>query len=227
MGLATARRSATPEMLKTIDRMNASVDRMNRMIQQLLDLARSRLGGGIPIEPARADLERIVHDVAEELRSTHPERALVVESSGDTGGSWDADRLHQVVSNLIGNALSYGSSDEAVRVALRGREDRVILSVHNGGPPIPAPLQEVLFDPFRRGAKETQQRGTSGLGLGLYISRELVVAHGGAIELDSTETTGTTFTVTLPRTTVRVASAAPVKPPPRERSSSEAPRSSG
>jgi signal transduction histidine kinase len=199
VGLATARRSAPDELHKTIDRMNASVDRMNRMIQQLLDLARSRLGGGIPVEPARANLEHIVRDVADELRSTHPARALVVESSGDLEGSWDADRLQQVVSNLVGNALSHGAQDQAVRVALRAENGRVVLTVHNGGPPIPSTLREVLFDPFRRGSDQTPRGGTSGLGLGLYISRELVLAHGGNIKLESSEKDGTTFTVSLPR----------------------------
>jgi signal transduction histidine kinase len=199
MGLGLARRSAPPQTLRTIDRMEASVDRMERMIQQLLDLARSRFDASIVVAPAAANLERIVNAVADELRGAHPTRALVVEATGDLDGAWDTDRLQQVVSNLVGNALSHGSLDDPVRVALRGEAEFVVLSVHNGGPPIPESVQKVLFDPFRRGAKEMRTARTSGLGLGLYISRELVNAHGGTIELVSSETQGTTFTVTLPR----------------------------
>jgi CHASE3 domain sensor protein len=199
MGLSLARRSAPPQSLKTIDRMEASVERMERMIQQLLDLARSRFDASIVVAPAAANLERIVNAVADELRGAHPTRALIVEATGDLDGAWDMDRLQQVVSNLVGNALSHGPLDDPVRVALRGEAEFVILSVHNGGPPIPESVQKVLFDPFRRGAKEMRTARTSGLGLGLYISRELVNAHGGTIDLVSSETQGTTFTVTLPR----------------------------
>jgi signal transduction histidine kinase len=199
MGLGVARRSVPTQALKTIDRMDASVERMERMIQQLLDLARSRFGAGIAVAPAAANLASIVHAVTEELRGAHPARVLVVAATGDLDGAWDADRLQQVVSNLVGNALSYGSLGEPVRIALHGEAERVVLSVHNGGPPIPEPLQKVLFDPFRRGASEAKTASSSGLGLGLYISRALVTAHGGSIELVSSETEGTTFTVTLPR----------------------------
>jgi signal transduction histidine kinase len=203
MGLALLRRTAPPESMRTLDRMDRSVARMERMIQQLLDLARSRIGGGIRIAPAPASLERIVNDVAEELRSAHPGRELVVEAGGDLDGAWDADRLQQVASNLINNALCYGSPDEPVRVALRGEDGQVVLSVHNGGAPIPDAIREALFDPFRRGREGAAPASPSGLGLGLYITRELVRAHGGSIDLQSTESSGTTFTVALPRAPVR------------------------
>jgi signal transduction histidine kinase len=197
MGLTLLKRTAPNESLGTIDRMNRSVVRMDRMIQQLLDLARSRMGG-IRIATAPTSLERIVSDVADELRSAYPGRELVVESAGDLDGAWDADRLQQVASNLINNALCYGPPDEPVRVALRGEDGRVVLSVHNGGPPIADATREALFDPFRRTKGEAPAR-PSGLGLGLYISRELVRAHGGRIDLQSTSSSGTTFTVELPR----------------------------
>jgi signal transduction histidine kinase len=204
MGLALLQRTAPQESLRTLDRMNRSVARMERMIQQLLDLARSRIGGGIRIELAPASLERIVNDVAEELRGAHPGRELLVESAGDLDGAWDADRLQQVASNLINNALCYGPPDEPVRVAMRGEDGQVVLSVHNGGAPIPDATREALFDPFRRG-RGSVPASPSGLGLGLYITRELVRAHGGSIDLQSTATSGTTFTVSLPKGAVRPA----------------------
>jgi signal transduction histidine kinase len=199
MGLALLRRTIPAHGTATIDRMLSSADRMGRMIQQILDLARSRLGGGIEIAPTQADLGQVVREVAEELRVARPGRALVLESMGDVAGAWDKDRLHQVVSNLIGNAMDHGSPHGPVRVGLHGNESHVVLSVHNGGPAIPKPLMDVLFDPFRRGDRDARTPGASGLGLGLYISRELVTAHGGRIELASSEIDGTTFTVFLPR----------------------------
>ena len=133
--------------------------------------------------------------VVDELQA--PE--LVIEAGDDVTGTWDPDSLEQVVSNLAGNAISHGASGAQVRLALRGESDRVVLSVHNAGPPIPEALRAVLFDPFRRGANDAKSRAMAGLGLGLFISREIVSAHGGTIAVTSSETEGTTFSVTLPR----------------------------
>jgi signal transduction histidine kinase len=114
-------------------------------------------------------------------------------------GLWDADRLAQVFSNLIGNAIVHGGSAGAVHVAARSEGNTAYVTVHNEGPTIPDQLRGSLFDPFRRGDRESRTSKTAGLGLGLYISRELVVAHGGHIGFESSPDLGTTFRVTLPK----------------------------
>jgi signal transduction histidine kinase len=115
----------------------------------------------------------------------------------DTRGVWDKERLAQVVSNLIGNAIEHGKPGGAIEVRLRSEGDGVRLEVHNQGAAIPAELLPSIFDPFRRQQRAGQK--SEGLGLGLYICRELVRAHGGEIAVQSTDEAGTTFTVRLPR----------------------------
>jgi signal transduction histidine kinase len=188
---------AAPQAGTVLDRLGRSASRMTRMIEQLLDVARSRRGGGIPVRPAPANLGKIVRDVVDEARSAHPDRPLVVTTAGDLEGVWDPDRLGQVVSNLVENALRHGAADVEVRVTVEGDAHAVALSVHNGGSPVPAGLAPVLFDPFRRGDGDAAR--SSGLGLGLYIAREIAVAHGGTIDFASSEAEGTTFTLRLPR----------------------------
>lgn len=200
MGIQLLRRAgvAAQAAQPALDRMASSAARMSRMIDQLLDLTRSRLGGGIAILRVPMNLGKLVVDVVEEARAAHPERTLLVDASGDLEGQWDPDRLAQVVSNLVGNALAHGSPEGPIRVTARGRGDLVELAVCNAGPAIPDSLREVLFDPFRRGQQATSR--TSGLGLGLYITREIVVAHGGTIGVTSTEVDGTKMRVLLART---------------------------
>ena len=198
MGLRVLERKVPPEQASAIGRMMGSAARMGRMIEQLLDFARSRLGGGIPLAPVATSLRGTVSLVADEERVQHPDRELVVVMAGDLDGVWDPNRLAQVVSNLLGNAMTYGAPDEPVRVETTAGPERVGLAVHNGGPPIPEAVQRVLFDPFRRGERESRAAGTSGLGLGLYITKEIVSAHHGTIAVESNHA-GTTFRIELPR----------------------------
>jgi signal transduction histidine kinase len=114
-------------------------------------------------------------------------------------GGWDSDRLEQVFSNLIGNAVHYSPQHGAVDVAVHENARGVVVSVHNDGAPISEETRAELFNPFRRGVRDSRTSETAGLGLGLFISREIVLAHGGAIEFRSDSTEGTTFLVTLPR----------------------------
>jgi signal transduction histidine kinase len=111
---------------------------------------------------------------------------------------WDRDRLEQVLSNLIGNALAYGDPATPVTIDARAEGGQVTIVVHNHGPPISEALQAKLFDPFRRGERESRTSNTDGLGLGLYITNEIVRAHGGTISVRSNAADGTTFCVTLP-----------------------------
>ena len=185
------------EDAKAAARIARSADRISNIISQLLDFTRARLGGGIPIDPKPCDFGEVCAEAISEYEMVHPNRAVVLCSDMDTQGVWDRERLAQVVSNLIGNAIQYGKPESPIDLSLRGEGDRVCLSVHNYGPPIPAEQLPTIFDPFRRGKRQTQR--TEGLGLGLFICREMVRAHSGEIQVHSTEAEGTTFTVRLPR----------------------------
>jgi PAS domain S-box-containing protein len=186
----------SPPDAKVAARIARSGDRMSNIITQLLDFTRTRLGGGIPVDPKPIDLAEICTEVIDEMESAHPDRTLLFAADGDSRGVWDRVRIAQVVSNLITNAIKYGKRDAAIAVEVGGEDDRVTLSVHNEGPPIAAEFLPTIFEPFRR-QHNAAARG-EGLGLGLYICREMVRAHGGEISVQS-DGTGTTFTVGLPR----------------------------
>jgi signal transduction histidine kinase len=184
-----------PTLKRTLARMRSSAERMGGMLDQLYDLARSRLAGGISIDPTPSDARRLVERVVEELSLAHPERTIQVEGdAGSVEGHWDEPRLGQILVNLIGNALRHGDKDEAVRVRVLGESHGVVIEVQNGGT-IAESVREHLFDPFRRGAHSSRDT----LGLGLYIVKQIVVAHGGRIEFRSTPHDGTLFRVQLPR----------------------------
>ena len=186
-------------LLRLADRMKASTRRMSRMIEQILDLTRSRLAGGLELAPASMNLGPTLSGIVDELRTAHPARQIDLRCPPTVAGSWDRDRLEQVFSNLIGNAIHHGDPGRPVTVEVGEEEAEITVAVHNEGPPIPAPVRAELFSPFRRGERDSKTKETEGLGLGLYISREVVVAHGGDIEVRSTSTEGTTFRVRLPR----------------------------
>jgi signal transduction histidine kinase len=184
---------------RSVDIVAAGAGRMTRMVEQLLDLARARQGGGIAVHP-RPDiaLGEVARKAIDELRAANPAAEVTLKADNRVFGSWDPDRLTQVASNLVANAIVHGAGRVDVRV--RGSSDRAVLEVHNGGPPIPLDELPRIFEAFRSSmAKVTDQ--TNGLGLGLFISERIVAAHGGEIAVRSTAVEGTTFTVTIPITT--------------------------
>lgn len=182
---------------KVAARIARSADRMSKIISQLLDFTRARLGGGISIDPRAMDLADVCDEVIAEVETAHPDRTVLFDAAGDTRGVWDRDRLAQVVSNLIRNAIQHGKPDGPIHVQLGSGGDAITLRVHNEGPAIPQDLLPSLFDPFRRQRTHTAA-SDEGLGLGLYICREMIRAHGGQIAVQSSEGAGTTFTVRLP-----------------------------
>ena len=175
-------------------RIVSSADRMSRMIDELMDFARGRLGGGIPLQRTLVDLHALCRDVVEEAQTAHG-RAVRLLVSGTSHGHWDHDRLGQLLSNLVGNALQHSADGTLVTVTARDDGDHAVVQVNNAGTPIDRDDIEHIFDPFRRG----DRAASAGLGLGLYIVERIVHAHGGAIDVRSTEADGTTFTVRLPR----------------------------
>ena len=191
------RRATDPAMRRTVDRMRTSSVRMSRMIEQILDLTRTRLGGGLELKRTRLNIAEMLTRIIDELRATHPSATLDVRCSA-LEGEWDEDRLEQVFSNIIGNAIAYGEPSKPIRVEGSREGSMMSVVVHNYGNPIPEELQAFLFDPFRRGQQDGGSPKTEGLGLGLYISNEVVTAHGGRIEVRSNVEDGTTFRVILP-----------------------------
>jgi PAS domain S-box-containing protein len=187
----------TPEvLLRTAGRIATSADTMERMISDLLDFTRGRLGGGLPLERTMNDLVLLCHEVIDEFSVTHPSSDLRFEGDATCEGRWDGPRLRQVLSNLLSNALRHSRAETPVWVRARGLPDAVEVSVSNEGEPIPPELLPVLFEPFRRGMAKFRPSGS--LGLGLYIVRQVVEGHGGRVEVATGEA-GTTFTVRLPR----------------------------
>lgn len=174
-----------------VARISRSAQRMEAMIESLLLFARARLGGGIPIERRACALGPLCADQVAEAREGYPGRTIRFEMSGELDGEWDPDRLEQVLSNLISNAVAHG--EDPIDVSLHGEGDAVTLRVKNQGPPIPGSVLSNLFEPYHG------RERTEGLGLGLYIVDGIVRAHGGTITVRSAAGEGTTFMVVLPR----------------------------
>lgn len=183
-----------------IARANANALRMTRMVDDLLAFTQGRLGSGIPIEREAVDLGRVVKDVVTEMCSAQPECSLQFTPSGDLTGQWDPARVTQVVSNLIGNAVFHGAESTLISISAQGEPTEVVLRMHNYGPPIPDADLPGLFSPYRRfHAYDAALRASGNLGLGLYIAERIVAAHGGTIDVRSSNAAGTLFTVRLPR----------------------------
>jgi len=176
-----------------------SARRMNQMVGYLLDLTRSRLGGGVSIARAPMDMAKVVREAVDETVAANPESVLKVDATGDVEGEWDAARISQVLGNLLSNAVQHGSPKTPVSVMVQGDEKEVVIRVHNDGPAIPTSELNGLFSPLKvLKSGETAPSDSHHLGLGLYISERIVTAHGGSIDVDS-GTAGTAFTVHLPR----------------------------
>jgi PAS domain S-box-containing protein len=191
-----ARRAETDKVSRPAARILSSAGRMARMIDQLLDFTRIRLGQGLPLSRSENDLAEVCRMAIDELDEVA--EGVDLRARGNTVGSWDGDRLMQLVSNLIGNALAHGERTAPVEVIVDGHAAKeVVLEVKNAGA-IALAVLPVIFEPFRSG-KDRKEDQSSGLGLGLYITQKIVLAHTGSIEVRSTPEEGTCFTVRLPR----------------------------
>jgi PAS domain S-box-containing protein len=180
------------EKVAVIDR---AADRMTEMIETLLDLARVRGQGGLPVTRVPTDLGAIAAGVASELAAAFPNRALQVEARGQLQGRWDPARVGEAISNLLANALEHGDPRMPVDLSVDGSGEAVVtVKVRNDGPPIPLELRSVLFEPFSRASTSPH-----GLGLGLFIVKEIAAAHGGSVDVESSAEAGTAFTLVLPR----------------------------
>jgi signal transduction histidine kinase len=185
-----------------------SGERMSKMVDDLLDLTRTRLGSGIPIAPVQMDLAVMCRAVLAEFQAIHPKRRLEFRPEGDLRGRWDSARLSQALSNLVGNALQHGERDKPIEVVARVDAEEVVIDVHNEGSPIPPQVLANIFEPMVSHAREGG--ASTSVGLGLFIAREIVLAHGGTVTVTSTASDGTTFSVRLPHRSV--ASLPPLDP---------------
>jgi signal transduction histidine kinase len=182
----------------TLRQMALAGQRMTAMIEQLLDLTRARLAGGLGFVGARTrlDIGQLVQRAGEELRVSHPEREILVQVRGDAVTTGDADRLLQLFSNLLANALQHGTRGSPIAVEVEGSGGEIAVSVRNQGV-IPAELLPILFEPFR--GRPNKSARSHGLGLGLFISQQIAAAHGGEVSVVSNEREGTTFTAQIAR----------------------------
>ena len=172
---------------------------MNHMVGALLDFTRSRLGGGIPIVRATMNMGKTVHDVVDEISAAHPTRTISIDARGTLHGDWDCARISQVVSNLISNALEHGTERTVVNVGVHGDDNEVTIAIHNRGPAIPEDQLDGIFNAMKGQSTAGKTSGPSAnLGLGLYIADQIVHAHNGTLDVESSEERGTTFTVRLP-----------------------------
>ena len=175
--------------------------RISDIISTLLDLTRARVGTGLPILKAPMDMGVMARKVVDEMQVQHSDRTILVEITGDVQGEWDITRIGQLFSNLIGNAMQYGTKTVPIDVLIKGDSLGVIISIHNAGVPIPSKQLTTLFNSFTRGENNSNHHGAgnSNLGLGLFITKEIVLAHDGTIKVISNEKEGTIFSVRLPK----------------------------
>lgn len=189
------------DSLEAATQITSSVEAMARIVDDLLDFATTRLGGSMPIAPETIDLTQVCQEVVAELRAGHPSRTIDVEMPDEVSLEADAARLRQALSNLVGNAIQHGSRSSPVGLRVRAEAESVFVSVHSAGAAIPPEAFGTIFDPLVQGtsADANARRQSRSVGLGLYIVREIVTAHGGDIEVTSSAEAGTTFTARFPR----------------------------
>jgi signal transduction histidine kinase len=189
-----------PKYLLVATRMFNSAQRMSKLINDLIDFTRTHLGRGIPIRVRQNRIVSVCEQVVDELRTYHPERKIELDAPRDLDATFDDGRIAQMLSNLIGNAIQYGRAEAPVKVQVSGDTNDIAISVNSQGAVIPADMLNGIFDPLIRIAnRSSDDHEASSLGLGLFISREIVQAHGGRVRVSSDLENGTTFFVTLPR----------------------------
>lgn len=195
-----ARRDALdPRDALLVQRIQIASDRAARLIRDLLDFTQARLSGHIPVHPHAMNFHELLQAVLTEMEAGYPNRIESSLEANEPNGVWDPDRLEQVIENLVMNALKYGIPGGIVRVRTSSDESSLELVVHNEGTPIAQDKLAALFEPLQRGAGAGQPNHDRSIGMGLFIVKHIVDAHGGSLSVRSTVEQGTTFAVRLPR----------------------------
>jgi signal transduction histidine kinase len=155
----------------------------------------------LPIVRTHLDIGDACREVVSEVEALHPDRTIEFQRDGELTGNWDGVRIAQMVANLVANAAQHGDPGAPIRVSIRDEGDAIAIQVHNHGASIPPQTRQTLFEPLKQTPRSGTDRhkGSSGLGLGLYIAKEIALAHGGSIEIESTVQEGTSFVVRLPK----------------------------
>jgi signal transduction histidine kinase len=194
-------KSDDPDFKTFTSQITKNAHVMARMIADLLDYTRTRLGAGMPVSPAPMDLDALCRELFKEFQSANPTREFHFESSGNLHGNWDTDRIRQAVSNLLGNAVQHGAQGTPIQLKLKGESKYVQIVVHNRGRSIPPGELAKIFDPLVQGAAagKPEHNRSGSIGLGLYIAREIAISHGGQINVSSSDDSGTTFALQMPR----------------------------
>jgi signal transduction histidine kinase len=191
------------KQIKTAGHIKRSVFAMNRMINDLLEFAGAQIGREIPIKPEAADMGNICQVSLDEVQSVYPNAVFDFEKSGDLTGNFDPARFHQVLTNLLNNAVKYGKGDMPVTLSVAGEKERITLKVKNFGNAIPPESIQIIFNPLiqlpSNESNSSESHLSTSMGLGLFIAREIVHGHKGPIEVESSESEGTAFIVVLPR----------------------------
>ena len=196
--LLIEREAIDPCSLRTLTRMKSAAERGTRMVSDLLDFTQARVGGGIPVLPAAGNLHTLVRQVVDDVSVTSPDREVRVAIAGDGHGVWDLDRMAQVIANLVSNAVKYSLPGSVITVTSETSADGVSVEVHNLGAPISEAALTRIFQPMQRATSQLENKARS-VGLGLYIVKHLVEAHGGRISVTSSEAEGTTFAFWVPK----------------------------
>lgn len=198
---ALIRAGDTIDIPPVLAKIQQSVDSMDALVRDLVDLSSTRLGVKMTVYPQSMDLAELAGEVLIQAESANPRRSFKLVSAGDLYGEWDGLRLRQLLANLLGNAAQHGSDATSVELVLRPTVDDagVEIRVRNEGRQIPNEVLDVLFEPLMRHAHAEADSRPGSVGLGLYICREIVKAHQGEIAVESTTEGTTTFTIVLPR----------------------------
>ena len=187
-----------PPREKVVEIGMRSIGSMDEMIGQLIDFSRRGLGSGLEVHPRPGDLGTLCQSVLEEIKIAHPQAALTFKAEGELSADFDPPRMRQVLVNLLVNAVQHGAPEKGIALAARKTSEGIWLTVTNQGPVIKSEFLPVIFDPMVRLQPTNAAKPSTSLGLGLFISREIVVAHGGRIDVVSTESQGTSFSVLIP-----------------------------
>ena len=186
---------------RTVNRITNAASRATRLIEALLDFTQARLGGGLRVTRRMFDVRSVIAECVDELKQTWPGRPILYTHEGPEEVNADPDRLAQVITNLVNNALTYGAPTQPINVSsstvLNGSAPTFTVRVHNHGEPIPPELIPHIFEALRRGEKENKH-GSRSVGLGLYIVQQIARAHGGDVSVQSSRDAGTTFVVSIP-----------------------------
>lgn len=197
--LASSRTGSDVESSNALYQIENSVQAVLRLVSDLIDFAATGLGAHMPLAMAPVNLELLAREVLDELQAAYPESTLRLDARGDLTCNCDSARFRQVMSNLLDNAVEHGKQHGEVKLALTGDGPHIVLTVSNFGTPIAPDVLPIIFDPLVRDTDVVRKRREGSIGLGLYIAREIVISHGGTIEVTSSAEAGTVFSVHLPR----------------------------